>query len=197
MAYILFQIDVMSEQKGDLQEQESHTYLESPNTQENSQEVTVVPEIVLHDTMPALAINGESIEEPITPTPTDLSIISSSTTESTLPDDSESSTTSHSTYIPESINDDLRPFHIDEHDFQGPVIESFKNKNILMTGATGFIGKAILWKLIQALRQDLGNVYILIRSGSIKRSKIGRPSERLRNEIFNNKVKYKSKKKEN
>ncbi|RCH92792.1 hypothetical protein CU097_000092, partial [Rhizopus azygosporus] len=57
---------------------------------------------------------------------------------------------------------------LDETHFQGPIIDYYKNKNILMTGATGFIGKAILWKLIQSLRQHLGQVYILIRSGSNK-----------------------------
>lgn len=161
--------------------EQSHSNLDLASPAEN---IVTVPEIILPPD--DITLNGEPIEEPITPTPNDMS--SSSTTESTLPDDSESSTTSHSTIIPESINDDTRPFHIDEQDFQGPVIESFRHKNILMTGVTGFIGKAILWKLIQALRQDLGNVYILIRSGNIKRSKIGRPSERLRNEIFSNKV---------
>ncbi|KAL9542684.1 hypothetical protein MBANPS3_008490 [Mucor bainieri] len=135
---------------------------------------------------PELTINGDELilDEPQTPVPTDASIVS----ESTIPD-STSTTSSHSTLIPESLhNDDTQPIHMDESDFQGPVIDFYRNKNILMTGATGFIGKAILWKLIQALRHDLGSVYILIRSGSIKRSKIGRPSERLRNEIFNNKA---------
>lgn len=136
---------------------------------------------------PELAINGDELilDEPQTPVPTDASIIS----ESTIPDET-STTSSHSTLIPESLhNDDTKPIHMDESDFQGPIVDFYRNKNILMTGVTGFVGKAILWKLIQALRQDIGFIYILIRSGSIKRSKIGRPSERLRNEIFNNKVK--------
>lgn len=147
------------------------------------------PQITIHNyepETPELAINGDELilDEPQTPVPTDASIIS----ESTIPDET-STTSSHSTLIPESLhNDDTQPIHMDESDFQGPVVDFYRNKNILMTGATGFIGKAILWKLIQALRHDLGSIYILIRSGSIKRSKIGRPSERLRNEIFNNKV---------
>lgn len=147
------------------------------------------PQITIHNYEPGtpeLTINGDELilDEPQTPVPTDASIMS----ESTIPDET-STTSSHSTLIPESLhNDDTQPIHMDESDFQGPVIDFYRNKNILMTGATGFIGKAILWKLIQALRQDLGSIYILIRSGSIKRSKIGRPSERLRNEIFNNKV---------
>lgn len=129
---------------------------------------------------PKLAINNEPIvtDEPQTPTPASVE-----ESETTLPDDA-----SNSTVTPESLNDDTKPIIIDESDFQGPVIDFYKNKNILMTGVTGFVGKAILWKLIQALRQDIGQIYILIRSGSIKRSKIGRPEERLRSEIFNNKV---------
>lgn len=78
-------------------------------------------------------------------------------------------------------------------ELSGPVLDFYKHKNILMTGATGFIGKTILWKLIQSLQHNLGRVYILIRSGSNKRNKIGRPVERLKNEIFNNKVRFKIK----
>ncbi|KAI7899488.1 male sterility protein-domain-containing protein [Cokeromyces recurvatus] len=88
----------------------------------------------------------------------------------------------------DDIASDEKPQNYTDTDFKGPVIDYYKHKNILMTGVTGFIGKAILWKLIQALQQDIGTIYILIRSGSIKRSKIGRPSERLLNEIFNNKA---------
>jgi hypothetical protein len=144
-----------------------------------------LPQIIINDSqstasMPDLVINGESlvIDEPQTPVPSEV-----------ISDDSSTTASSHSTVMSESLNnDDTKPIVMDESDFQGPVIEFYKNKNILMTGVTGFIGKAILWKLIQALRQDLGYIYILVRSGSIKRSKIGRPSERLRNEVFNNKV---------
>ncbi|KAI9339864.1 male sterility protein-domain-containing protein [Pilaira anomala] len=121
------------------------------------------------------------MEEPQTPIPIDNMAEES---ETTIPDDESS----YSTVTPESLNDDTKPIIVDESDFQGPVIDFYKNKNILMTGATGFVGKAILWKLIQALRQEIGSIYILVRSGSIKRSKIGKPEERLRNEIFNNKA---------
>ncbi|KAI8883657.1 hypothetical protein K501DRAFT_219064 [Backusella circina FSU 941] len=106
--------------------------------------------------------------------------------ESTLPPDDASS---NSTVTPESLNnDDTKPLYMSETDFMGPVIDFYKNKNILMTGATGFIGKAVLWKLIKALRQDVGLIYILIRSGSNKRTKIGRPLDRIKNEILNNKA---------
>lgn len=132
---------------------------------------------------PEISVIGErapEVDEPQTPVPTTTIVTPE---ESTIPDDA-----SNSTLTPESLNDDTRPIIMNESDFQGPVIDFYRNKNILLTGVTGFIGKAILWKLIQALRQDVGQIYILIRSGSIKRSKIGRPEERLRNEIFNNKV---------
>lgn len=132
----------------------------------------LVPQILVNEqSTPELAINDEIVveDEPITPIPT------------TLDEDRESSTVT-----PDSLSE--KPLSVNENDFKGPVIDFYKNKNILMTGVTGFIGKAILWKLIQALREDLGSIYILVRSGSIKRSKIGRPSDRLKNEIFNNKV---------
>lgn len=147
-------------------------------------QIVIVSEDGEQSGTPELAINGELVaDEPQTPIPTD---IIADESETTLPDDESSS---YSTVTPESLNDDTKPILVDESDFQGPVIDFYRKKNILMTGATGFVGKAILWKLIQALRQDIGLIYILVRSGSIKRSKIGRPEERLRNEIFNNKVK--------
>lgn len=136
-------------------------------TEDGESQKEETPEVSIH------------VDEPQTPVPT----TSVTPEESTIPDDA-----SNSTLTPESLNDDTKPIIMNESDFQGPVIDFYKNKNILLTGVTGFIGKAILWKLIQSLRQDIGQIYILIRSGSIKRSKIGRPEERLRNEIFNNKV---------
>lgn len=147
---------------------------------------------------PELAINGEIIiDEPQTPIPT-ITTSDNASTATTSIEESETtilpnttddeSSSSYSTVTPESLNDDTKPMLVDENDFKGPVIDFYKGKNILMTGITGFVGKAILWKLIQALRQDIGQIYILIRSGSIKRSKLGRPEERLRNEVFNNKV---------
>ncbi|CAO3655153.1 unnamed protein product [Mucor hiemalis] len=136
-------------------------------TEDGESQKEETPEVSIH------------VDEPQTPVPT----TSVTPEESTIPDDA-----SNSTLTPESLNDDTKPIIMNESDFQGPVIDFYKNKNILLTGVTGFIGKAILWKLIQSLRQDIGQIYILIRSGSIKRSKIGRPEERLRNEIFNNKA---------
>jgi hypothetical protein len=106
--------------------------------------------------------------------------------ESTLPPDDASS---YSTVTPESLNnDDTKPLSMNETDFVGPVMDFYKHKNILMTGATGFIGKAVLFKLLKSLRQDVGLIYVLIRSGSNKRTKMGRPLDRIRNEILNNKV---------
>lgn len=70
----------------------------------------------------------------------------------------------------------------------GPVSKFYKGKNILLTGATGFVGKAVLWKLIHSLGDSIGKIYILVRNGNTKRSKMGRPNDRLKNEILNNKV---------
>ncbi|ORZ25509.1 male sterility protein-domain-containing protein [Absidia repens] len=71
---------------------------------------------------------------------------------------------------------------------QGPVVEYYANKNILLTGSTGFIGKATLWKLIYSLGQSIGRIYLLIRNGNTRRSKMGRPKDRIKNEILNNKA---------
>ena len=70
-----------------------------------------------------------------------------------------------------------------------PVVDFYRGKTILLTGATGFVGKAVLWKLVQSLGPSLGKIYLLIRNGSNKRSKIGRPADRIKSEILNNKVK--------
>lgn len=69
------------------------------------------------------------------------------------------------------------------------VVDFYAGKTVLLTGSTGFVGKAVLWKLIQSLGSSIGKIYLLIRSGSNKRSKIGRPADRIKNEILNNKVK--------
>lgn len=42
------------------------------------------------------------------------------------------------------------------------VIKFYKNKNILLTGGSGFLGKVILWKLIETC-QDIGTIYVLLR----------------------------------
>ncbi|KAI9498954.1 male sterility protein-domain-containing protein [Zychaea mexicana] len=69
-----------------------------------------------------------------------------------------------------------------------PVTEFYRGKTILLTGATGFVGKAVLWKLVQSLGPSLGKIYLLIRNGSNKRSKIGRPADRIKSEILSNKA---------
>ncbi|KAI8149990.1 male sterility protein-domain-containing protein [Fennellomyces sp. T-0311] len=69
-----------------------------------------------------------------------------------------------------------------------PVAEFYRGKTILLTGATGFVGKAVLWKLVQSFGPSLGKVYLLIRNGSNKRSKIGRPADRIKSEILSNRA---------
>ena len=124
------------------------------------------------DDTPTIMINDQA-----TPTPHG----------STHSQDDDTTSSNNSTIAPDdSVNEqDYQPTL---SEFKGPIVDFYRHKNILMTGVTGFVGKAVLWKLIKALQEDIGQIYILVRSGSIKKSKIGRPSERLRNEIFNNKV---------
>lgn len=80
------------------------------------------------------------------------------------------------------------PTLLQDTEFLGPVAKYYRNKNILLTGATGFIGKSVLWKLIQSLGQSIGCIYLLVRSGNNKRSKMGRPNDRIKSELWNNKV---------
>jgi fatty acyl-CoA reductase len=43
------------------------------------------------------------------------------------------------------------------------IAEYYKNKSILITGATGFIGKVLIEKLLRSC-YDLKTIYVLVRS---------------------------------
>ena len=53
------------------------------------------------------------------------------------------------------------------------ISEYYRKKNIFLTGVTGFIGKAVIEKLIRSC-PDIGNIYCLIRP-----KKFQDPTERL------------------
>lgn len=61
----------------------------------------------------------------------------------------------------------------------------YRHKTILITGATGFVGKAILWNLLKVAGKDIEKVYVLIRP---KRISAGTPSQRILDEIINTAV---------
>lgn len=65
------------------------------------------------------------------------------------------------------------------------MLDFYRGKSILLTGSTGFLGKSILWKLIDSFGTDIDKIYLLVRYGNSKR-KIGRPHERLQSEILSN-----------
>jgi FlaA1/EpsC-like NDP-sugar epimerase len=76
----------------------------------------------------------------------------------------------------------------DQEQHQPKTIKSFySQKCILITGATGFIGKAVLWKLIQSLGGSVDKIFILLRqSRQHQRS----AKDRLQDDILSNKVEY-------
>lgn len=43
------------------------------------------------------------------------------------------------------------------------VTKFYRNKNVLVTGATGFLGKVLVWKLYESC-PDIGKIYVLMRS---------------------------------
>jgi len=43
------------------------------------------------------------------------------------------------------------------------VLEFYRNKNIFLTGGTGFLGLAIIDKLLRSV-PDVGDIYLLVRS---------------------------------
>lgn len=109
----------------------------------------------------------------------------------TSPSHKEESETSLNNTIPAFPNgapEAVSPSLSTDTTLQGPVIDFYRNKNILLTGSTGFIGKSILWKLIHSLGNSVGRIYLLVRNGNTKRSKMGLPNDRIKNEILNNKV---------
>lgn len=64
---------------------------------------------------------------------------------------------------------------------QSEIVQFFKNKNILITGGTGFVGKLLIQKLIKDC-PDLKGIYLLLRQHKEKSSK-----ERL-DDLLNNEV---------
>lgn len=69
----------------------------------------------------------------------------------------------------------------------------YQNKTILITGATGFVGKAILWQLLKWVGNEIDKVYVLIRP---KRIPAGTPSQRIIDEIINTPVNRKKEREE-
>ncbi|KAI8360875.1 male sterility protein-domain-containing protein [Choanephora cucurbitarum] len=66
-------------------------------------------------------------------------------------------------------------------------IQSFYNqKSILITGATGFVGKAVLWKIIHSLRHSVDKIFILLRPSSRQHQRSA--SGRLQDDILLNKA---------
>ncbi|KAI8086697.1 male sterility protein-domain-containing protein [Halteromyces radiatus] len=67
------------------------------------------------------------------------------------------------------------------------VRQFYHNKSILITGATGFIGKAVFWKLLHSLHGDIDRIFLLIRMGPSHR-RLSNPIVRLQEEILSNKA---------
>lgn len=80
---------------------------------------------------------------------------------------------------------DLTAHPILQQDEQRPntVKGYYYGKSVLITGATGFIGKAILWKLVQSLFDSIDKIIVLLRS-----NKCHSPHQRLQQDILLNKV---------
>lgn len=67
----------------------------------------------------------------------------------------QASPKSEATYLPPSSKSNSS-----SHDLK--VVNFYKNKKILLTGGTGFLGKVILWKLLDAC-PDVAKIYLLLR----------------------------------
>lgn len=63
------------------------------------------------------------------------------------------------------------------------IAEYYKNKTIFITGATGFIGKVLIEKLLRSCTQ-LNTIYVLVRT------KKGHSAKQRLNEILHSKVSF-------
>ncbi|KAM3585808.1 hypothetical protein VKS41_002352 [Umbelopsis sp. WA50703] len=68
------------------------------------------------------------------------------------------------------------------------LVDFYSGKSVLITGATGFIGKAVLWKLLKSLHEPIEKIYLLIRLSGTQRKSNSRPSDRFHQEILSNKA---------
>ncbi|KAG2172784.1 hypothetical protein INT43_000131, partial [Umbelopsis isabellina] len=173
-----------------------------PSSEPTSQEVTLVddeqPETVSHqsDVLPETASQDEQVqsEEPredtttIQPESEPDRIVEKESSD--YEPDHEASAAEEEVNTSETVTDSLQISNINNLGIHKPeglakqsALEFYRGKSILITGSTGFLGKTILWKLIDALQTDLDKIYLLIRYGNSKR-KIGRPHERLQSEIL-------------
>jgi hypothetical protein len=64
----------------------------------------------------------------------------------------------------------------------------YNEKSVLITGVTGFVGKAVLWKLLKSLHEPIEKIYVLIRPSGTQRKSTSRPSDRFHQEVLSNKV---------
>lgn len=62
------------------------------------------------------------------------------------------------------------------------IIDRFRNQNILLTGATGFLAKAVLEKIVRAI-PDVGRLYLLVRPG-----RAAGVAERLEREVIDSSI---------
>ncbi|OZJ02375.1 hypothetical protein BZG36_04432 [Bifiguratus adelaidae] len=70
---------------------------------------------------------------------------------------------------------------------QGSPVQAFyQGKSILVTGVTGFIGKAVLWKCITSIGRQVDTIYVLIRNGGATRRGVATAKERLASEFYSN-----------
>ncbi|KAG1459671.1 hypothetical protein G6F56_006110 [Rhizopus delemar] len=96
------------------------------------------------------------------------------------------------------IESDKEPYHESDHgsdhesadqerqEIPTASLETFyEHKSILLTGATGFVGKAVLWKLLYSLSDSFDKVYILLRPTRLNQHS---PERRLKDDILSNKV---------
>lgn len=155
--------------KGDAEPESRPSDQVSPRTTQQVTEQTGVPTPEINEENDIGIVQPSSGEKPETQLPT----LEDTPKNATETDDFETS--------------GIRHFAIGTSDGLATksMLDFYRGKSILLTGSTGFLGKSILWKLLDAFGTDIDKIYLLLRYGNSKR-RIGRPHERLQSEILSN-----------
>lgn len=101
--------------------------------------------------------------------------------------DNVSTTSTNSDTIDQVVDDDdheARPMSPPPPPIKENVHDFYRDKTVFLTGATGFLGKALLWKLLML---DVKKVFVLVRPSSTSTN----ASDRFYDEIMSNKASQK------
>ncbi|KAI9251979.1 male sterility protein-domain-containing protein [Sporodiniella umbellata] len=132
--------------------------------------------------VPSISITTPDLESE------DLANNSEAVTYESPPEPQANAEESAETIAEETLNPKSCDNHVDMvilDDKNRTIYSFYENKSILLTGGTGFVGKAVLWKLLYSLGESLDTIFILLRPTRINSSSA---DKRLKDDILSNKA---------